>query len=195
LFTFNGTYELILYDLYPVLLLLAALGVAILWEVRHAVARVAARRLTTAAMGFFFVLMIVSLPIRLLAPAPLLPGSHLLSWQVSHLGGSGFDSATAETTTVVPIEVEHPSCAPIDVGPWLAEPIITYTPWSVTITMHLNDTADTAKCSTQAGSDGRLPIVGNYLMGVIYRVQLSEALGGRILFDGSAFLPAERPYS
>ena len=59
-----------LFDLYPVLLLVGALGLAILWEVRHlAAGRVAVRRLATAAIGFLAVLMVVSLAVRLVARA------------------------------------------------------------------------------------------------------------------------------
>jgi len=186
-----------LFDLYPALLLLGVLGIAVLWEVRHlVVARVMARRLATAAIGFLAVLMVISLAVRLVAPGPLIPSSRLLSWQVnSGHPGAGSDPATAQTTTVVPIEVEHPGCAPIDAGPWLADPIVSYTPWSVTITMHMNDTADTADCSSQqAPHDGPLPIVGGYLTGLFYKVQLSEPLGGRMLLDGSSFPPQARPY-
>lgn len=181
-----------LYNLYPVLLLLGVLGLAILWEVRHlVVARVVARRLATAGIGFLAVLMVISLPVRLLAPAPLLPSSRLLSWQLSLV--SGFDAARGQTTTVVPIEVQHPGCTPSEGTSWLAAPIVSYTPWSVTITMQMNDTVDTATCFGQASSD-RLPTVGFYLMGLTYPIQLSEPLGGRALFDGSSFPPQGRGY-
>jgi hypothetical protein len=185
-----------LFDLYPVLLLLGALGLVILWEVRHlVVARVVARRLATAAIGFVALLMVISLAVRLAAPGPLIPSSRLLNWQLNGGALGSSDPAAAQTTTVVTIEVEHPGCAPIDVGPWLADPIISYTPWSVTITMHMNDTADAANCaSQQAPHQGPLPIVGGYLTGIFYPVQLSEPLGGRTLFDGSSFPPQARPY-
>jgi hypothetical protein len=183
-----------LFDLYPALLLLGVLGLAILWEVRHlVVARVVARRLATAGIAFLAVVMVISLAVALVAPGPLIPSSRLLSWQLnSGHPGAGSDPATAQGT-VVAIEVEHPSCAPIDVGPWLADPIISYTPWSVTITMHMNDTADTANCSSQQGPLP-LPIVGSYLTGIFVPVQLREPLGGRALFDGSSFPPQARPY-
>ncbi len=185
-----------LFDLYPVLLLLGALGLAILWEVRHlATARVVGRRLATAAIGLLAVLMVASIPVRLMVPAQSIPSSRLLSWQLSSPFGHRLDPSTAQATTVVQIEVEHPGCAPIDVGPWLADPIISYTPWSVTITMHMNDTPDTANCSSQqAPHDGPLPIVGGYLSGLFVPIQLGEPLGGRMLFDGSTFPPQGRPY-
>lgn len=183
-------------DLYPVLLVLGVLGLAILWEVRRLVAaRVVARRLATAAIGFLAVLMVVSVPVRLMVPGLSIPSSRLLSWQVNNGLGQPLDATASRTTTTVTIEVEHPACAPIDVGPWLADPIITYTPWSVTITMHMSDTADTAGCSSQqAQHDGPLPIVGGYLTGVFRQVHLSEPLGGRMLFDGSSFPPAARAF-
>ncbi len=185
-----------LLDLYPVLLLLGVVALAILWEVRRLVAaRVVARRLATASFGLLVVLMVVSVPVRLMVPAQSIPSSRLLNWKVvSGLLGRTLDPATARTTAVT-IEVEHPGCTPTDVGPWLADPIVSYTPWSVTITMHMNDTADTAGCSSQqAPHDGSLPLVGGYLMGIIYEVRLSEPLGGRMLLDGSSFPPQVRQY-
>ncbi len=185
-----------LFDLYPFLFLLGVFGLAILWEVRRLVtARVAARRAVTGAMAGLVVLMVISLPVRLLAPAPLINSSRLLSWRIA--GGSigvASDPATTPTTNVLTIEVEHPGCAPIEAGPWLADPIVLSTPWSVTITMHMNDTPDTAGCSSMEGlHDGSLPLVGGYLTGIFVPVQLNEPLGDRMLFDGSAFPPATRP--
>ena len=183
-----------LFALYPVLLILGALGIAILWEVRHLVAaRVAARRVASAGIAFLAVLMIVSVPVRLLVPATSIPSSRLLSWKLTS-GIIGSVNPTADPATpAVTIEVEHPGCAPIEAGPWLADPIISYTPWTVTITMHMNDTADTASCSSQqAAHEGRLPLVGGYFTGIFYDVQLREPLGGRMLFDGSSFPPAAR---
>jgi hypothetical protein len=186
---------LTLYDLYPFLLLLGVLGLAILWEVRHrVVVRIVTRRLATAGIGFLVVLMVISIPVRLVTPAVLLPSSRLLSWQLSSAFGPRLDSATAQTTTAVQIEVDHPGCTPSSGDPsWLAAPLVTYTPWSVTITMRMTDTFD-ATCFVRTDSSGRLPLVGSYLMGLIYPVQLSEPLGGRALYDGSSFLPAARPY-
>lgn len=185
-----------LFDIYPVLLFLGVFGLAILWEVRRLVtARVAARRAVTGAMGVLVVVMIISLPVRLLAPAPLITSSRLLSWRMAGRSiGVASDPATTPTTTVLTIEVEHPGCAPIEAGPWLADPIVSSTPWSVTITMHMNDTPDTVGCSSMEGPhDGSLPLVGGYLTGIFVPVQLDEPLGGRMLFDGSTFPPAARP--
>lgn len=183
-------------DLYPVLLLVGALGIAVLWRVRHVVVgRVRVRRLAAVAIGFLAVLVVLSIPVRLMLPTQSIPSSRLLSWQLNSGVGQPLDPFAARTATEVTIVVEHPGCAPIDVGPWLADPIISYTPWSITITMHMNDTADTASCSSQqAQHEGSLPIVGGYLTGIFYPVQLGDPLGGRLLFDGSSFPPQARTY-
>jgi hypothetical protein len=184
-----------LFDLYPVLLLIGGLGIAVLWGVRHlAVARVRARRSATVGIGLLAVLMVFSLTVRFVAPGPLIPSSRLLSWQRSSgFPAAGPDPATPQGT-VVTIEVEHPYCAPGDGTSWLAAPIVSSTPWSVTITMHMNDTPETASCSsTQAPHEGPLPIVGGYLTGIFVPVHLSEPLGFRMLFDGSSSPPQARP--
>ena len=181
-----------LYDLRFVLPLFGAIGVAILWIVRSRVAaRAAARRLATAAMGVLAVMVVISLAAQLVAPGLLIPSSRLLNWHLNS-GTSGSRSAAAvQATTAIGIEVEHPGCTPTSGGSWLADPIITYTPWSVTITMHMNDTV--ANCgSQQTPHEGSLPLVGGYLMGVLVTVHLTEPLGGRALLDGSSFPPAER---
>jgi hypothetical protein len=186
-----------LLDLYPILLLLGVIGLALLWEVRRRVAaRIAARRLSTAAMTLLAVVMVTSLPVRLEAPAQSIPPSRLLSWQLNRLPSwPGLDPATAQALTVVGIEVHPPGCAPIEVGSWLAEPIITYTPWSVTITMHMKDTAPPPPTSSSPCPPHLdLPVLGGYRMGNLYRVQLREPLGGRALLDGSSFPPQARPY-
>ncbi len=148
------------------------------------------------AIAFLTVLLVISIPVRLMLPTQSIPSSRLLNWKLnSGFAGAGLDPEAVRATRVVTIEVEHPGCTPISVGPWLADPIISSTPWSVTITMHMNDTADTANCSSQqAPHDGPLPIVGGYLMGVLVEVHLGEPLGGRMLFDGSTFPPQLRPY-
>jgi hypothetical protein len=186
-----------LLDLYPILLLLGVIGLGVLWEVRRVVtARVAARRLATAAMGFLAVVMVTSLAVRLEAPAQSIPSSRLLSWQLNRsASGPGLDPATAQAMTAFFIEVEPPGCAPIVVGSWLADPIVTYTPWSVTITMHMNDTAPPSlTSSSQCPPHQDLPSLGGYRMGNVYQVHLREPLGGRALLDGSSFPPQARPY-
>jgi hypothetical protein len=183
-----------LFDLRPIVPLFGVLGMAILWRVRSRLAaRVAARRLATAAMGVLAILLVLSLSVQLVAPGLLIPSSRLLNWHVNSGGSGSRNAAAVQTTTVIGIEVEHPGCTPTSGGSWLADPLISYTPWSVTITMHMNDTPETAHCgSQQTPHEGSLPLVGGYLMGVLVTVHLTEPLGGRTLFDGSSFPPAER---
>lgn len=178
----------------PVVVLLAFFGVVILWRVRGLVAaRVAVRRVATIAIGFLAVLLVISLSVQFVAPGLGIPSSRLLNWKLnSGVFGSG-SAAAAQTTTVITIEVEHPVCIPVGGGPWIADPIISSTPWSVTITMKMNDRPELAHCgSQQTPQEGSLPLVGGYLTGIFYAVQLGEPLGGRALFDGSSFPPAER---
>jgi hypothetical protein len=183
-----------LFDLRPIVPLVGVLGMALLWRVRSRVAaRVAARRLGTAAMSVLAILLVASVSVQVVAPGPPIPPSRLLNWQVNS-GTSGWRNAAAgQTTTVIGIEVEHPGCAPIDGDTWIADPIISSTPWSVTITMRMNDNPAVAKCSSQqTPHEGSLPLVGGYLMGVLVTVHLPEPLGGRALFDGSSSPPVER---
>ena len=134
----------------------------------------------------------------LLVPSLLTPTPHAVSWKLDYgFGGPGFDVKTAQTTMIVPIEVTHPGCTGSSDESWLASPVIAYTPWSVTITMHMTDASieSTKQCVAQEprNSSG-LPLVGDYLSGVYYQVHLSEPLGGRALFDGVVFPPQARPY-
>jgi hypothetical protein len=94
-----------------------------------------------------------------------------------------FDEAAARATTVIRIQMNMwPSdCSSGD--DWLAEPFITSTPWSVTITMHAKPEFDFSTCWGWYDFYG-LPI----------EVQLSEPLGGRPLFDGSGIPASARPY-
>jgi hypothetical protein len=97
-----------------------------------------------------------------------------VGWELGHgFGGPKFNPATAQTTTTIPIVVDWPGCTS---GDWLAAPAIVYTPWSVTITMSTSDAL--------AAKDKPL---GWCLSGKYVRVELSEPLGGRQLFDGSWF--------
>jgi hypothetical protein len=183
-----------LFDLHPVVLLLGVIGMAILWRVRSRVAaRVAARRFATVAMGFLAIMLLISLSFHFIAPGPQIRSSRLLNWKLNSGVFGSRNAAAAQTTTVVTIEVEHPVCPPIDTDHWLADPIISYTPWAVTITMRMNDAVVSPSCSSQqAPHEGSLPLVGGYLTGIFYGVKLGEPLSGRSLFDGSSFPPAER---
>jgi len=98
-------------------------------------------------------------------------------------GGPAFAPATAQTTTVIPVEVDWPTCAPDGLS-WLATPVVTYT--SVTIQLRMTEAAAAACADSN--------IVGTYLSGIYLPVHLSEPLGGRALFDGSGSPPAARPY-
>lgn len=129
-------------------------------------------------------------------PAHNIPGWWPLSWKIAS-GPNGSVVSTKAGQSTIWIEVEHPGCTPSSGGNWLAPAAISYTPWSVTITMSMNELAANGPCSDpqfRPQSNRRLPEVGDYLMGVIIPVQLSEPLGGRLLFDGSSSLPAVRPY-
>ena len=112
-----------------------------------------------------------------LLPPLAIPADRSVGWELaSGFGGPGFDRATAQTTTVVPVMVTWPGCEHED---WLAAPAIVYTPWSVTITMSTNDAF-----AAKRGS------IGSCLSDKYVRVNLSEPLGGRAMFDGSSF-PAD----
>lgn len=181
-----------LVDLYPVLLLAGALGLIALLGVRHRVGdRVVARRLAVAGIGLVALMMVVSLTVRVVAPGPsTIPSSRLLNWQLNGGGGPALDSTSS--ASAVTIEVEHPVCDLTRPGRWLADPIVSETSWSVTITMHMSDSVDPACKSQQTPHEGTLPRVGGYLTGFFYTVQLGEPLGGRMLFDGSSFPPQSR---
>ncbi len=154
------------------------------------------RRSTTGdilVFSFVILLLMAAVAAWLLVPSLAIPSSQRVGWQLNHgFGGLAFDPTTAQTTTVIPIEVERPGCAPAGTS-WLADPVVTYTPWSVTITMHTTDAfGDVTKCYPR-DSTGR-SIVGWYLSGTYFPVHLSQPLWGRALFDGSQLPPAARPY-
>jgi hypothetical protein len=116
--------------------------------------------------------------------------SHVIPWQPSAgLSGARFDPATVQTMTVVNVDVEWPGCIKPGDSSWMT-PEVSYTPWSVTITLRTNDIY-ASKC-TEPRADGRLPNIGSYLSALSFPVQLSEPLGGRPLFDGSSFPATER---
>jgi hypothetical protein len=153
------------------------------------------RRFAPGGLVVVGVLMLIGvLAAWTLLPSLSLPSSQVVGWKLDYgYNGHGFDPTTAQTTSVVPIEVNRPDCAPGDAS-WLAAPVIAYTPWAVIITMHMTDTfSESTKCVAHE-RDSRLPLVGNYLSGDYYPVHLSEPLGGRALFDGAKFPPAARPY-
>ncbi|HEX5823030.1 MAG TPA: hypothetical protein VFY18_01100 [Candidatus Limnocylindrales bacterium] len=118
--------------------------------------------------------------------------SHTVSWGPSAgIGGPGFDRATAQTSTVVNVEVQWPSCVNTGDDSWLT-PEVSYMPWSVTITLRTSAAyAANPKCS-KPGPDGKLPMVGFYLSALSFPVHLSEPLGNRPLLDGSTSPATER---
>jgi len=120
------------------------------------------------------------------------PSERTVGWKLNYgYLGPGFDPATAATTTVVPVEVTRPVCAPNDLS-WLGTPNVSYTSSSVTIQLRMSHDFD-AKCMS-VDKTGRLPVVGFYLSGIYLAVQLEEPLAGRALLDGSTSPPAARPY-
>ena len=142
------------------------------------------RRMMPIGLVIAGVVMLVALGgAMLLFPAVPAPSSRLIGWQLHGFMGRGFDPTTAQTTEVVRVAVtQWPSEFDQTDSSWLATPVVTYTPWSVTITLYTSDTFAQQKRH------------GWYDTGGWVDVQLTEPLGGRPLFDGSKFPPAARPY-
>jgi hypothetical protein len=133
------------------------------------------------------------------APTLLIGSSKSINWQLadpapgvsyvqidpnSSQVRKDFDEAAARATTVVRIQLNwYPGdeCRP-DSG-WLAEPLVAYTPWSVTITMHTASGFDPSTCRSFYDFWGQ-PI----------DVHLSEPLNARAIFDGSSVPAGSRPY-
>jgi hypothetical protein len=148
--------------------------------------RTRSRRLVI--LGLVIAIIVVGVVVvRPIFPALAYPSRQLISWNLGDVvGGPRIDRATAQTMTVVDVSAWWPGAAPDPPDTSWVEPIITYTPWSVMITLH---SRISGPCDTSP-----LPCVGKYLMPFPIPVQLSEPLGGRALFDGSTFPPAARPY-
>lgn len=136
----------------------------------------------------------------LIASNPVVPSAmplpgYSVSWRLDGgYGGPAFDSSTAMTTTVVPIEVDYPTCIPNGAAHWF-DSTVSYAPASVTIQVLMTPAAANL-CPSQKYPRvlGPVPEVGGYLSGIYYAVQLREPLGGRALFDGGTLPPAARPY-
>ncbi len=134
-------------------------------------------------LGLVIALTVVgALVARPIFPALTYPSWQLVGWELDRAGG--FDPTKAQTTTVVWVGVWVHGTPPVPLDASYLDPMITYTPWSVMITLR----------DPRAVDCGALPCVGGYTTTIPYPVQLSEPLGGRALFDGSAFPPAARPY-
>jgi hypothetical protein len=159
----------------PLLLFIGFLGFVVLWRVRQSMrARIGGAILIMVALGVALV------SPGLLVPSPAVPSGQV-GWELGQdYGGLQFDPATADTTTLIPMVVDHPACDG-NSPDWLGEPAIAYTPWSVTITMH-------SRYPFRDGSCGG----GWYLSGMNALVALREPLGGRQLFDGSKSPPHPR---
>ena len=139
------------------------------------------------------VVIVVLVAALLLFPSLSIASSRLVSWR----GGPGTALASAQTLTVIRVEANRSSCV-TDARAWLAPPMVTYTPWSVIITLRTTDAYEsTNKCAqlrrAPNASNSSLPIVGFYLSGYYLDIPLSEPLGGRALFDGSTFPPKAHP--
>jgi hypothetical protein len=128
-------------------------------------------------------LLVGALAARLFFPALSIPSNRLTGWQMHGFLGQGFDPTTAQTTTVVRVAVAQ---WPVEFAQgdssWLARPEVTYTPWSVTITLYTSDAFTGQKVRGWFDTGGWVDVL------------LKEPLGGRALFDGSTFPPAARPY-
>jgi hypothetical protein len=165
-----------------VILILPFVGFVLAVVLWHVVRRVAAPRVTAAVLvttGLVAVLGTWMVAPGLFVPSPAAPSGQLVGWELGQgYGGPRFDPATAQSTTMIPMVVDHPACAGAD---WLGQPAIAYTPWSVTITMSAREPLRNATCSG-----------GWYLSGMYVQVLLSEPLGGRQLFDGSKSPPHPR---
>lgn len=148
--------------------------------------RTGSRRLII--LGLVLALVVAgALVARPFAPALLYPARQLIGWQLGDgAGGPRFDPANAQTTTIVDVSIWWPGGAPEPPDTSWLEPLITYAPWAVMITLH---SRISGVCATST-----LPCVGSYLNTISIPIQLSEPLGGRALFDGSTFPPSARPY-
>ena len=124
-----------------------------------------------------------ALVVRTTFPALVYPSWQLVGWGLDTGGVSRSEWEKARTTNVlfVGIWVHGTPSLPLDAS--YLQPLITYTPWSVIITLR----------DPHPVNCGSLPCVGGYTTTIPYPVQLSEPLGGRALFDGSSFPPQARP--
>ncbi len=123
------------------------------------------------------------LVVRSFFPALVYPSWQLVGWERASGGAPRLDPTKAQTTNVVMVGIWVHGTPSLPLDASYLEPLITYNPWSVIITLR----------DPHAVDCGALPCVGGYTTTIPYPVQLSEPLGGRVLLDGSAFPPASRP--
>lgn len=158
----------------PIVLFIGFITIVVMWQVRHSV-----RAAVAGAVVIVFVLGVWLFNPGLVVPSPPVPSGQLVGWELGQdYGGLQFDPATAQSTSVIPMVVDHPAWT--RESTWLGEPAIAYTPWSVTITMHAREANPDPSCACWV------------LSGMNALVQLSEPLGGRQLFDGSKSPPHPR---
>jgi hypothetical protein len=152
----------------PVALVIELLIVVVLWLV--------GRRFMSARASAAFIasgVLVAALAAWLAAPGGFITGT-LVGWELA----SAINAPFTSQTTTIGVVVDHPGCTASSGGDWLGEPVIAYTPSSVTITMHARDTLpDDVMCHTY------------YLSGEWVEVKLSQPLGDRQLFDGSKSPP------
>ena len=119
----------------------------------------------------------------LLFPGVPVPSSRLVAWQLHGFAGPGFDPTTAQTSYVVRVAVARwPTEFDQNNSSWLATPVVTYTPLSVTITLYTTESFSQKRMYSWFDTGGWVD------------VQLTEPLGRRMLFDGSNFPLAVRLY-
>jgi hypothetical protein len=164
----------------PIALFVGFLVIVVLWAV--------ARRFVSArasAAGIVIGLLVATLTVwqvapGLLVPKPEVPSGTVVGWELP-LGWAEIKNDLTPQSTVITMVVDHPGCTSSGGGDWLGDAVTAYTPWSVTITMHTRDRlANSVSCR------------GYYLAGEVAKVQLSEPLGLRKLFDGSKSPPHRR---
>jgi hypothetical protein len=139
--------------------------------------RAKVRRFAQVGLVIVGVVIAFILAAWLLSPALSIPSSRLAGWQLAN-GPDGHGFAPSPTTTVIPVNLDRwPACGEYsDPDHWLAPPRISYTPWSVTITLYSSESFEAVKCNAWFDYWG-MPV----------DIQLSEPLGDRPLFDGSTF--------
>ena len=73
------------------------------------------RRFVSIGLVLVGVVMLVAVAAWLLLPSSSVPPVRFVGWKLVHdygYIGPAFDPATAQTTTVIPVEVARPFCAP-----------------------------------------------------------------------------------
>ena len=71
------------------------------------------RRFVPIGLVLVGVVMLVAVAAWLLLPSSSVPPVRFVGWKLDYgYGGPAFDPATAQTTTVIPVEVARPFCAP-----------------------------------------------------------------------------------